>query len=210
MAPGVCAAASYASVPSAAGAADPEAQEPRQKSSFPGGRKGDRGFRLAERVLAAAVDIRGSQRTYLKRVAGRPQSESCRATRRCSFNRYFDISAGARSKVALLFLLDLSDVGDITCDRARPDNGCDISASVYLKGDEAFPHCVGVEPVRRAAALHGWRDYPIRYPDDDKVSRYRHSDDNNTFLFIRALSENRCLKSIYIARIRLVEDSVRN
>jgi hypothetical protein len=188
------AAASHAAIPLSGGAAD---------------RQGDRGFRLAERVLAAAVDIRGPQRKYLRRVAGPPHSESCRATRRCTYERHFDISVGARSKVALLFLLDLSDVGDVTCDRA-PDNGCDISASVYLAGNEAFPHCIGVDRLHREAALRGWLNHPYRHPADRNVSRYRHADDNNTFMFIRTLDDNRCFHSIYIARIPLVEDSVRN
>jgi hypothetical protein len=85
-----------------------------------------------------------------------------------------------------------------------PDNSCDISASVFLAGDEAFPHCVGEEPVRRAAALQGWRDYPYRYPVEDNVYRYGHADDNNILMFIPTLGDAGRFRNIYIVRTSLV------
>ncbi|MET1112838.1 MAG: hypothetical protein ABWX67_15065 [Allosphingosinicella sp.] len=203
-------AGAFAGIAFASAGAAPESHGPRHKPSSSAEKAGDRGFRAAERVLAELVDIRRTQGEYLKRVAEPAQRESCRATRRCTYDRQFDISFGARSKVALLFSLDLSDVGDIACDRARADNGCDISAILYAAGDEAFPHCVSVAPLHRAAASHGWRKYPFRDPGDRKVFRYRHSDDSNTFLFIRTLGDYRCFHNIYVARIPPLQDSIRN
>ncbi|HEX6375584.1 MAG TPA: hypothetical protein VFZ91_07670 [Allosphingosinicella sp.] len=170
---------------------------------------GGRGFRQAERVLAAATAIGSRRSRYLGRVAegglsiwDRSRSETCDQGNSCTYLRYFDISVGARTKLALLFDLRLPEASKTVCGDPRPDKPCSISASVFLAGDEAFPLCVGVDPIRRAAIRHGWSLHPYRHPPyDENSSRYRRADDQTMYLFIRTTDDDRCFRSIHIARI---------
>ena len=177
-----------------------EAQEPRQGAPFSGGREGDRGFRSAERMLAAAVDLEGNRRNYMGRVVGRPQSVSCVEPQRCTYQRHFAISIAGKTRLVLFFSLNRSALGVVDCNEASPGEACEISASVFDVGDEMSPHCVRVAPVRRAAARHGWRVAPYLELPIRNVTRYSRSDDNRFRLFIRTLSDDECLRSIYIIR----------
>lgn len=199
--------ASAPGVRAAGGPTQPSDNVLRERLSVEVEGAGDRGFREAEHVLAVLTDIGSTHSRYLKRVAeeastpwDRSQRVNCHRSNRCSYQRFFDISAGARTKVGLLFNLRLSESTETVCGDLRPDKSCDISAIVYLAGDEAFPHCVGVERIRRGAIRNGWSLFPFRYPDDENVSRYQHEDDG-TYLFIRTTNDNRCFRHIYIARI---------
>lgn len=182
------------------------------RSESPSSGAGDRGYRQAERVLAAVSDIGSTHSRYLGRVAeeGRYMwanslSVTCRRGDPCTYLRYFDISRSGKTKVALLFNLRLSERTETICGDLRADKTCAISASVRIAGDEAFPHCVGVGPIRRAATRRGWKPYPYRHPPyDQNVSRYRHDDDKDLYLFIRTLKDSRCFSHIHVARLPAV------
>jgi hypothetical protein len=173
----------------------------RRRASGPGG-PGDRGYREAERLFAAALDIRGNGRNYFQRIVGEPQRVSCVGPQRCTYERHFDISIGVKTRLVVFFGLNRSESGRgvVDCYEDQPGNPCQISAFVFDIGDEAPPHCVRVDPVRRAAARHGWRVRPEADPPRPNVTWYARLDDNRVNLFIRTLGNSECLRSIFITR----------
>ncbi|HMG47511.1 MAG TPA: hypothetical protein VK614_08650 [Allosphingosinicella sp.] len=178
---------------------------------------GDRGYREAEDVLAAVIDIRSSKSRYLRRVSeearhslgGYSLSEACQAGRRCEFRREFPILAGEKTILRLFFNVRVAEFGRAACNDARPNDSCAISASVQLAGDEVYPHCVGIEPILRAAARHGWRltppPSPDDYPPDPRISRYRRADQADLRLVIRRSNDDRCLYMVHILGAARIE-----
>lgn len=172
---------------------------------------GDRGFRDAEAVLAAVTDVSRTVSRYRRRVAGQAWNGACRENEGCSYDKQFGISLGRRTIVALHIMLRFPGSARTVCGDRRPGRTCAIAASVYLADDEAFPHCVGVDRLRRAAIRNGWRLAPYRHaPDDPNVSRYRRDDDVDLFLFIRTTTNDaRCFRHLNIQRIPAIRVSAR-
>jgi hypothetical protein len=169
---------------------------------------GDRGFREAEQVLAAATDIRIARPAYLARVAeaalspyDRSRSVACDGTSECEYIRHFEISLGPRTIAALLFIVRTSPAAPTPCGGRTREDSCSISSSVFAAGDETFPHCVALAPIIAAATRNGWRLAPQRHPSPEDIPRYRHQDDADTYLFIRTLADARCIRGLHIARI---------
>lgn len=173
------------------------------------GEEGDRGFRLAEHVLAAVIDIKRPKRDYLEKISEEPVHKSCGETYKCTYGRSFDVAIGTKVRVELLFTLKVSDGNDMACKLSSPRSTCSISALVFATGNETYPHCVGMGEILNAAISNGWRFSPIRHVDDDNVFRFKHVDDNSTFMSIRHLHDERCIHNIYIGQISSTSDPVR-
>lgn len=179
------------------------------------GRPDDRGYRQAERALAAVTEIRIPQSRYLRRITEDARSifdesvsPGCMQSELCNYHRSFPIRVGPRTIARLLFSLNHLDTAQTICgDRGRQH--CRVSVSVYAAGDETPPHCVRVEPIRRAAARHGWRLYPYRDSDHPDAERYRHRDDAEIYLHIRTLADRRCFSSLNVMRIPAAPSPVR-
>ncbi len=179
--------------------------QPAAEAAPHSGRPDDRGYRQAERALAAVTEIRVPQARYLRRIsedARRTIDDSpfpgCGRRALCDYHRSFPIRVGARRIARLLFSLSHLDAAQTVC--GDPDSlHCVVSVSAYMAGDETPPHCIRVEPIRRAAVRHGWRPYPYGSPDHPDAERYRHREPG-LLLHIRTLADRRCFSSLNIMR----------